>query len=128
MPQAVGEQGIKAGTFVHLVEVGQRLAGVQLLTAGGVHRRPVGVVEQAFGQVAGHGQVFEALLVLNADGVAAKLGGDAHGGDVHLALLQGLGQGQLGGLLGAPVKFHALGEQPIQHPRASAAVTSRMAA
>ena len=53
-------------------------------------RRAVGVVEHALDEVAGGQQVLQALLVLDADGVAAELVGDARGGDVHLALVEDL--------------------------------------
>ncbi len=53
------------------------------------------VVERAFDQIAGRQQVLQALLVLDADRVAAEIVGDAHGGDVHLALQQDLVVGQV---------------------------------
>ena len=67
-----------------------------------------------FGQVAGRGEVLQALLVLDADGGAAEFVGEADGGDIHLALLQGLGFGQLGFLVLAPAEGHALLEQPVE--------------
>ncbi len=51
-PDAVGDQGVEAGAFVHFVEVRQGLAFVQhAAVAGGGDRRPVHVVQQAFHQV-----------------------------------------------------------------------------
>ena len=53
-------------------------------------RRAVGVVQQAFDQVRGGGHVLQALLILDADGIAAEVVRDAHRRDVHLALLENL--------------------------------------
>ena len=53
-PQAIGHQAIQAGAFVHFVEVRHRFAGEQHAAGlGGLHRRPVHVVQQALRQVAG---------------------------------------------------------------------------
>jgi hypothetical protein len=64
--------------------------------AARAHRRPVHVVQQAFGQVGSRRQVLQPLLILDADGVAAEIVGDAQRRDVHLALLQNLRVGQVG--------------------------------
>ena len=53
-----------------------------------LHRRPVHVVQHAFDEIAGGREILEALLVLNADGGAAEFIREAHGGDVHFALLR----------------------------------------
>ena len=72
-----------ASTVVEHAAVGRRL-----------HRRTVHVVQQALDQVGGRREVLQALLILDADGVASEVVGDAQGGDVHLALLQDLVVGQ----------------------------------
>ena len=76
-------------------------------------RRAIGVVERAFDQIAGRQQVLQALLVLDADQVAAEVVGDPHGGDVHLALLEDLRVGEIGLVLGAGVEFHAAVFDPL---------------
>ena len=106
-PDAIGEESVDAGAFVNFVEVRQRLAGVELLTRGVEDRRAVDIVQQALDQVGSGGDVLEALLILDADGVAAEVIGDAQGGDVHLALLENLRIGQVGLFGGAGDEGHA---------------------
>jgi hypothetical protein len=50
---------------------------------------------------------------LNPDGVAAKVVGDADGGDVHPALLKNLIECQFAGGILAEAKFHAFGDEPV---------------
>ena len=87
------------------------------LAIGAGHRRAVGVVEHAFDEIARRCEVFEALLILDADGVAAELIGEAHGGDVHFALQQDLRLRQLRGLVGAELHLQALALQPSVNRR-----------
>jgi hypothetical protein len=75
--------------------------------------RALGVVERAFDEVAGGQQVLEALLVLDADQVAAEVVGDSHGSDVHFALLEDLRVGEIVLVLGAGVKLHAVVFEPL---------------
>ena len=100
-PDAIGEDEVEAAALVHFIEVRQRAAGVEFLARGVEGWRTVYIVEQAFDQVGRGDEVLEALLVLDADGVAAELVGDAQGGDVHLALLEDLRVGEVGLLVGA---------------------------
>ena len=77
-PDAVGDERVHAGALVDLVEVRQRPARRRAPRAVlGVDRRTVDVVEQPLGQVGRGHQVLEALLVLDADGGAAEVVGDA---------------------------------------------------
>jgi len=113
-PHPVGHQSVEGRAFVHLVKVRQRPPRVQLLARSGiVDRRPFDVVEQPFRQVGSGNHVLEALLVLDADGVAAEVMGDPHRGDVHLALLQNLGVGQIGLLVRPGHEGHAPRVQPV---------------
>ena len=51
-PDTVGDQAIETGALVHLVEVGQRFALIEdTATIGGFNRRPVGVIQQPFGEI-----------------------------------------------------------------------------
>ena len=68
-----------------------------------------------FGQVGGRRHVLQALLILDADRIAAELVRDAHGRDVHLALLENLIESQLGRCILAEGELHALGDQPVVH-------------
>ena len=96
-PDAIGDQRVQPGAFVHFVEVRQRAARHKARgRRRGVHRRTVDVVQQAFHQVGCRRQVLQALLILDADRVAAEIVGDAQRGDVHLALIQDLRVGQVG--------------------------------
>ena len=108
-PDAVGDQPVEAGALVDFVEVRQRLALVEhAAVAASRHRRPVDVVQQALHQVRCRRQVLQALLILDADGVAAEIVGDPHRRDVHLALLEDLIVGQVGLLVRAGDELHAL--------------------
>ena len=105
---ALGEQAVESGALVHFVEVRERLAVEEhALAVARFHRRTIGVVQRAFHEIAGGQQVLQSLLVLNADAVAAEVIGDAHGGDVHLALPENLRVGQIGGVVRAGVELHA---------------------
>ena len=110
---AVGEQRVEPGAFVHFVEVHDRLAVANRLAVDGHDRRTVVVVEHALDEVGGRHQVLQALLVLDADRFAAELIGDARGGDIHPALAEHLIERQLGLGVLAEVEGHALLDQPI---------------
>ena len=110
-PDPVGHQRVDRRALVDLVEV---RAAARRRTA----RRPVSrwrtggrsrVVEQALGEVGRRRHVLEALLVLDADRVAAELVGDAHGGDVQPELVEDLVLGQLGRAVAAEAELHARG-------------------
>jgi len=112
-PQAVGDEAVEAGAFVHLVEMRQRLALEEHAPAvGAAHGRAVRVVERALHEVAGGCEILQPLLVLDADGVAAELVGQTQGGDVHFALLQHLRLGELGCLVTAKGKAQAFFQIP----------------
>ena len=111
---AVGKETVETGALVDFVEVGERLAGPDDFPGGVFHGRSVAVVEDAFDQIAGGEEILEALLILDADGLAAKLVGDAEGGDVGFTLPEDLRLGELGGLVGAEVELHALLAKPVE--------------
>ena len=93
--------------------MGNGLALVQLAAGQFVaNGRPRHAVEQPFGQIGSGSQVLEALLILYPDGCRAKLRSNADRGDVHLALEEHLGKGQLPGLVGSKIESHPLGQQP----------------
>ncbi len=73
----------------------------------------VAVVEQALDEVGGGQEILQALLILDTDGLAAEVIGDAERGGVHFALEEDLLLRQIGGLVGAEVEFHALGAEPF---------------
>ena len=110
------EQAVEAGALIHLVEVRQwppledRLGG-----ADRRHRGPLGIVEHSLHQIAGRQQILKTLLVLDADQIAAEAVGEAERGDIHLALHQHLGSGEIGFLVATEVKFHAGGFEPAKH-------------
>src|ERR1035437_6220087 len=114
-PHSVGDDGIDGRAFVDLVEVGHGLAGPQLTAGDGIENgRSRGIVEQAFREVRSRYHVLEALLVLDADGVAAEGLGHPDRGDVHLQLRRDLPFGELGGFVGAELELHAAQEQPVE--------------
>ena len=115
-PDAVGDQRVKPRALVHFIEVRQRLVLVEHPSvASGPNRRPFHIIKQAFRQIRRRRQILQALLILNADGVAAILIGDAHSRDVHPALLDYLAVCQLGFGIGPCLKPHAAGVQPGAH-------------
>ena len=104
---ALREEAIEAGAFVDLVEVGQRLPlEDRLRGARGTDRRPLRIVEHPLDEVAGREEILEALLILDADEVAAEAFREAERGDVHPALREHLGAGQVGGLILPEVEGH----------------------
>jgi hypothetical protein len=78
-------------------------------------RRPVHIIQSAFDQVGGRAEIFEALLVLNADRCAAELVGDAHGCNIHLTLLKHLRLGEIGFLVLAKVELKPFAKIPIEN-------------
>ena len=110
------EQAVEPRALVHLVEVHERLALPEhaARTLGG-HRRPLRVVEHAFHEVTGRQQVLEPLLILDADEITAEAVGDAQCGDVHLALQEHLGPGEVAGLVLAEAEGHARLLEPLQY-------------
>src|SRR5262245_25113388 len=82
-PDAVGRQGVEPGAFVHFIKMRQRAALVEdAAVAARGDGRPVGVVQQTLSEVRGGREVLQSLLILNADGVAAEIVGNAEGGNV----------------------------------------------
>ena len=74
----------------------QRLAAIEhSFAVAALDGRTLGVVQRPFHQIAGGHQILQALLVLDADQIAAEIIGDAQGGDVHLALQEDLVVGQV---------------------------------
>ncbi len=76
-------------------------------------RRPVVVVQHPLGEVGGGHKVLQALLVLDADGVAAEGLRDTGRSDIHPALVQDLVERQIGGRVGAEMERHPLLDQPF---------------
>ena len=115
-PDPVGDQAVEARAFIHFIEMREGFACVEHATvATRFDRGPVHVVENAFDQIRCRAQVFEALLVLNADGGAPKIIGDAEGRDVHLALRVDLIIGEFVIAICAGDKGEALGFEPGAH-------------
>ena len=104
---------IDADALVHFIKVRQRPAGIKLAAIAAVGGRTLDIVEQALGEIGGGSQILKPLLVLNADGVAAELIGDAQHGDVHAALVENLRVGQVGGFIRSRVETHAARVEPF---------------
>src|SRR5688572_8858093 len=114
-PKLVGNESIQPGAFIDFVEMGQCLTGEQDASSSrAFHCRPIDVVQQSFNEVAGWGEIFQPLLILNADGRAAEFVSESYGGDIHFALLQGLVAGEFGGLVTSPGKLHAFPQKPVE--------------
>jgi len=87
-PDPVGDEGVDGDSFVHFVEVRQRLVAPKDSRAvAAPHRRTVGVVEQPFGDVRRGYEVLQALLVLDADTIETEVITYPEGSDVHGELL-----------------------------------------
>ena len=71
----------------------------------------VDIVQHPFGKVGCGREIFQALLVLNADRVAAELVGDAQSGDVHFALLEYLVVRQFGRFVHAGLELNTRGRR-----------------
>ena len=114
-PELVRQQTVQSGALIHFVEMGHGLSREQnSARTGACDRGAVHVVEQALGQVAGGREVLQALLVLDADGGAAEFFGQAHGSDVHAALLERLFLRQLLFIIAAPGELHPPLLKPVQ--------------
>ncbi len=88
---AVGHQRIEARTFVDFVEVWNRFPFVQLpFSVAAFHRWAIFVIEGSFNQVTGRHDIFQALLILDANSVAAEIISDANRSDIHFALRENL--------------------------------------
>ena len=112
---ALREQAIEAGALVDLVEVGHRLPlEDRLRGALGTDRRPLGIGEHPFDEVAGREESLEALLILDADEIAAEALREPERGDVHPALREHLGPGQVGGLVLPEVEGHPRRLEPTE--------------
>src|ERR1019366_3398987 len=83
-PNAVRDQCIQASTFIRLVEVGKGKVLVENALAGDIHDRgPVDIVQKSFREIGSWADVFQSLLILNADGIAAELVCHAERSVVH---------------------------------------------
>ena len=112
-PDAVGDQAVEASAFIDFVEMRECFAFVEDLSIGACcDRGAICIVENAFDQIRCRAQVFEALLILNADGGATKVIGYAYGGDVHFALHGDLVVGEFIRCIGAGDKGEALVFEP----------------
>ena len=113
---AIREQPVQPGALVHFVEMDHGLAFEEHPpSVARAHGRTIGVVQRAFHEVARGQQVFQSLLILDADGVAAEVIRDPHGGDIHFALEPDLRVGQVALVARAGVKFHSAFFQPRAH-------------
>ena len=92
----------------------QRSAGVKLfIRPFRKYRRTIRIVQHSLGQIRRRRHVFQSLLILDADRIAAKFLCDAHRRDIHLALLCHLLERQLGCGVLAQIELHALCNQPL---------------
>ena len=109
------EQGIKAGALVRFVEMRHGFAFEQnALAIAGFHGRTIAVVQRALREIARGQQIFQALLILNADAVTAEVVGEAHGGHVGLALPEHLALGEITGFVATKIEHHALLLEPCE--------------
>jgi hypothetical protein len=65
------EDAVETGAFVDFVEVGDGLTGADDFAVGVFDGRAVAVVERAFDEIGSGEEIFEALLILDADALAA---------------------------------------------------------
>ncbi len=129
VPHAVGHHGVNSCTFIHLVEVGQRLMRVELFAIRDTqYRRTFNVVQQTLHEVGGGNHILETLLVLDADGIAGEGVGHADGGDVHLALLVYLLVRKVLGGMVPVLKLRPFASSHVRTACASSSPTLRMAA
>ena len=77
VPLAGQEQPVQAGAFVYFVEVRERAAGVQFAAIVGISGWPLHVIQQTLHKIGSGSEVLKALLILDADGFAAEIVGDA---------------------------------------------------
>jgi hypothetical protein len=104
--------------LIDFIEMDDRLAFEQHAFAlSAVYGRPITVVEHAFEEAARGRQVFQALLVLDADEIAAEVIGDADRSDVHFALTENLFIGEIGSMPRTGVKLHTLLVKPRTYLR-----------
>src|SRR3989338_373294 len=86
-PQPISDKSVQAGTLIDFVEMRHRLPGKELRARSLVtNRRTFDVVEQTFDKVGGGTEVFQSLLILNADCRATESVGHTHRRHVHFAL------------------------------------------
>ena len=105
---ALRHKGVDAAALVDFVEVWVSLARENNVALGVFDRWAVGAVEHAFDEVGSGAKIFETLLVLDTECIAAVGVADAASGDVHLTLLDDLLLGEVVFLALAKVEVEAL--------------------
>ena len=112
----VSHKPIQSGTFIYFIKVRQRLAAIEsVFTIAAFYRWSSLVVECAFDEIAGGHQIFETLLVLNADRVASKIISDSNGSNVHFTLQANLFIGEMFCMLFSDIKLHSFIFHPISY-------------
>ena len=108
-PDAVGDQSIKAGAFIHFVKVRQRFSGKQFVAGHLVmNRRPINVVQQSLHEIGCRCEILQPLLILDSDGCATKLIGDPDSSNIHFALLKDLILREISFFIRPEMEFHSL--------------------
>ena len=87
---ALCHEGIESAALVDFVKVWVSFALKDDFTLGIFDRRPVGAVEHTFDEVGSRAKILEALLVLDADCVAAVGVTNAASGYIHFTLFDHL--------------------------------------
>ena len=101
-PDAIRDQRVEPGALIHFVEVRQRPALIKHAPVRRSRdRRTIHIIEQPFCKIGRRREVFQSLLVLDADHIASEFIGDPQRGDIHLALLENLIVGEIGFRRGA---------------------------
>jgi hypothetical protein len=113
---AIRDERVEPGSFVDFIKMHHGLAFEENpLAVTAADWRPVRIVERAFDKIARGQQVFQTLLVLNADCATAEVVGQPHGGDVHFALRKYLLVREIGLVVGAGVESHPALFHPLAH-------------
>src|SRR4051812_32837975 len=105
---AIRDEAVEPGALVNFIEVDERFTFEQdALSVARSHLGTIAVVQGALNQIAGGQQILQSLLILYANGIAAKVIGQPKRRHIHLALEAHLIAREISGLICPEVKLHA---------------------
>src|SRR5581483_3166866 len=107
-PYTIAYQSVQPGALVHFIGMRKSPALVEYPPViatkdwGTIH-----VIKETLSKVRRWREILQTLLVLDSNDIASKIVSDSHGSDVHLALRNDLGFGQIRRLALSKIELHS---------------------